>query len=186
MSCHNGIIGMSMSGKSTLAKIMARELKRKGRRVVVLDPMGDPQWKAVADVATKDPTLFLLLAQTNEKIHLFADEWGISVGPHAHDFDWLGTTARHHGHTVWVIAHRWQQISTTLRDNIGRAFLFGQGVHSAGLVSEEFAKRCLAADLPRLTTGNFIEVVRCRADLRRGTLDFKRKSLKWNRIRSAA
>lgn len=178
MSLHHGIIGMSRSGKSTLGKWWAAQLKRRGRRVVVLDPMGDPAWSRVADVCTKDALQFLAIAQHNEKCHLFADEWGIAIGPHAHEFDWLGTTARHHGHTVWVIAHRWQQISTTLRDNIGRAFLFGQGVKSAALVAEEFAKPQLSARLPTLESGKFVEVERCRADIRCGKINFGTKSVK--------
>lgn len=185
MSCHNGIIGQSRSGKTTLGKIVARELKRRGRRVVVLDPIGingDPEWRSwcKVDVVTTDPHQFLAIARSNEKIHLFADEWGTAVGKYAAEFDWLGTTSRHHGHVVWVIAHRWQQISTTLRDNIGRAFLFGQGVKSAGLVAEEFAKPCLATDLLPLPAGNFIQVERCSADQRHGQINFKRKSLKWH------
>ena len=49
---HNLILGMTMSGKTTLAKRLAAHYTQNGINVVVLDPMYDPEWEA--DFTTAD------------------------------------------------------------------------------------------------------------------------------------
>jgi hypothetical protein len=132
------ICGMTESGKTSLAKILAREIKERGYRVIVLDPLQDPEWPA--DYQTDDPDKFVQVAKQNIKCLLIVDEAGDSVGQYDKTRFWLATRARHWGHTTFFLAQRAQMIARTVRDQCGVAYLFKMSLDDAKLMSNEFAR----------------------------------------------
>lgn len=181
-----GYVGMTRSGKTTLATMIVAGRYAAGRQVAVLDRMKDPRWKCHKRFT--DPREFLAFAMRSVGWELVADEWGVTV-PRGEDdraFDWLGTTARHHGHAVHVICHRWTQLRPALRDGLDNVFCFAQGKGSAALLAEEFARPELmeVVRFPRL---QFILAARC-ADTRPGTIEFRRRRPRvvWQPVKKAA
>jgi hypothetical protein len=171
---HTGFVGMSQSGKTTIAAAIAAGLAKRGRRVAVLDRMKDPRWKG-AELVTNDPGHFLRFALSTGGVHLFVDEWGATIRKGDAAFDWLGTTSRHYGHSLWAIGHRWQQFSPAVRDQFDCLYAFRMGDGSAKLIAEDFSASELAGLLtaPNFRKGQFYRVGRF-ADLAAGTVDFKR------------
>lgn len=177
---NGGFIGQTRSGKTTLATVVADGLRRRGRRLAVLDRMRDPRWGRVEFICSDaDEFMSWCQAPANAGCHLFCDEWGITCGRQPR-FDWFGTSARHHGHSVWFVAHRWTQLSPAIRDSIDVTWAFGQGVKSASLLAEEFAAPELITLLPKMQRGKFMQVGRF-ADARPGTIDIPRRRVRWGK-----
>ena len=73
---HSLILGMTESGKTTIAKELAKRLKSSGHPVIVLDPMHDA-WEA--DFQTDDQNEFLNVFWQAQKCHVFIDESGGAI-----------------------------------------------------------------------------------------------------------
>lgn len=157
---HGLIVGVSNTGKSTLAFELARAHQRRSEPVLVLDPNNDPRWPA--DYKTTDPERFLAVAKRSQRCALFVDEAGKAIGrgAKAQAMAWLTTTARHWGHRTFLIAQRAQQVEPTLRDQCSEAFVFRQSLRDAKLLADQFADETLlqAATLPQ---GTFIHAISC-------------------------
>lgn len=118
---HVLIAGMTSSGKTTLAKNLARSYRKRGIGVIVLDPMGD-KWDA--DFQTDNPERFLKTAQQSRGCKLFIDESGEMIGRYNEHYFWLATRARHSGHQSHFITQRVVQLNKTCRDQCTHLFMF--------------------------------------------------------------
>lgn len=185
---HSGFVGMSRSGKTTLAQMTAAALVKRGRAVGVFDPLRDPKWdKTGAELVTADPFELLHHAKTHTRWHLFWEEWGayirLSADPEvrraAPAFAWLGRTSRQLGHSNWIIAHRWQDVEPGLREQLDQCFAFAQGNKSAAMMAEDFGRPELAAQLPKLSRGVCKFVRRMADNVPIGTIDFARRRVRW-------
>lgn len=154
---HAMICGMTESGKTTLAKILAKRIRAKGYNVVVLDPLQDPEWEA--DYQTDDPDKFMEVARNSIRCLLVVDEAGESVGQYDKTRHWLATRARHWGHTSFFLAQRAQMIARTVRDQCGIAYLFRMSLDDAKLMANEFAEEELK-NINRLKQFEFFYVTR--------------------------
>lgn len=145
---HVAILGITNSGKTTLAKRLAREYRARRVPVLVLDPMGTG-WDC--DYITDDPDTFLLAARDSRGCMLFIDEAGEVVGQWDREHHWLATRARHYGHVSHFISQRGVQIARTVRDQCTKMFLFRTGLADAKIHAEEWAEPRLkgAPDLPQ-------------------------------------
>lgn len=141
-------LGMTGSGKTTLAKEMARKFRAQGFGVLVLDPMGD-DW--AADFQTDDPNHFLAVVAKSTRCAVFVDESGETIGHYEKDMFWLATRARHYGHSCHFITQRAAQLSPTVRDQCGRMFLFRVSTRDADILANEWAEPTIkcAAQLER-------------------------------------
>lgn len=190
---HSAFVGMSRSGKSTLAQVTAAGLVRMGRRVGVFDPLRDPNWdKTGAELVTADPfeLLHACKTQRTEKRgrswHWFWEEWGPYLKRHPDPsvrkltpaFAWLGASSRQLGHSQWFIAHCWQDL-IDVRGQMDQVFAFAQGHKSAALVAEDFARPELMQSLPRLSRGKFKLVSKMADNIRDGSIDFARRKMRW-------
>ncbi len=142
-------VGMTMSGKSFLAKSIAASLKKKGIGVIALDPLRDPGWHA--DFVTDDAEKFLATVKASRRCAVFVDESGSTVGRYNPEMEWLATQGRHWGHRVYFLTQRGSQISPTIRDNCSELFLFRVSRKDAALWAEDFGFDELeqAASLPQ-------------------------------------
>ncbi len=165
---HRGFYGMTESGKTTLAAMMAAQFKLKGINVLVLDHLNDKRWQA--DFITDDPGEFLKVAKQNTQCALFVDEGSKSIGRYAREMEWVTTMSRHYGHEAHLITQMPQQLDTTVRSQISEVYLFCLSDNGAKIISNDFAKRELL-DAPSLPQGAFFFARRFRPVVR-AHLDF--------------
>jgi len=126
---------MTESGKTTLAKQLAKNLKASGHPIIVLDPMHD-EW--AADYQTDNPDEFLKTFWASTGCHVFIDESGDSVGRFNTLMNQTATKGRHWGHSVYFLTQRGAQLSPTVRDQCSNLFLFVSGLKDCKIHAEEW------------------------------------------------
>jgi energy-coupling factor transporter ATP-binding protein EcfA2 len=119
---HVLILGMTQSGKSTLAKALAQKYKTHGIGVLVNDPLGDPTWPA--DYRTSEVDEFLEQFWASRGCAAFIDEAGDCAGTHDKDMVKTATRGRHWGHRCHYISQRGTMIARSIRDQCTGLFLF--------------------------------------------------------------
>lgn len=150
---HTLIIGMSESGKTTLAKQLCQKYRRQGIKTIVLDPLWD-NWQA--DFQTDDPAEFMAVVSNPEtkRCAIFIDEAGESVGQYNKEMFWLATRARHYGHNSHFIVQRVSQISPIVRDQCRFLFMFSTNIKVCKTLADDFNEE-------RLLEGNMLEQGEC-------------------------
>lgn len=135
---HLLIVGMTESGKSTLAAQLSHEYHQAGIGVIVLDPMLDSRWQA--DVLTADRNYFLACINHPETSHcaIFVDESAEMIGHYQSEMFFLATRGRHMGHNCHFISQRAKQISPTVRDQCSFLALFSCSYPDALELSNNF------------------------------------------------
>jgi tRNA uridine 5-carbamoylmethylation protein Kti12 len=156
---HSLLVGMTQSGKTTLAKLIAWRLKEQGHPVAVLDPFEDESWKA--DFITSNSEEFLEKMQHLKDHFIFVDETAQSIGRYNEPMNWLATTARHLGHSSFFICHRFTQLDPVIRANAERSFVFATDRASAEMLAMEWNQPELIG-LPKFRKGQFAIVSRFR------------------------
>jgi hypothetical protein len=133
---HVSILGMTESGKTSLAKRMAAQYQTRGVKVIILDPLHDPGWPA--DFRTADAARFLQTVKSSRSCAVFIDESGDFVGRYDAEMTWLGTRARHYGHNCHFISQRAQLISTTVRNQCSYLACFNLSSSDGKLLADEW------------------------------------------------
>lgn len=135
---HSLILGMTESGKTTLAKNLAKHYKNRGFGVIVLDPMSDPEWNA--DFQTTDVDEFLKTFWNSRKCAVFIDEAGEAVGQYDTVMQRTATKGRHWGHACHYLSQRGAQIARTVRDQCSHLFLFTTALDDSKIHANEWNK----------------------------------------------
>jgi hypothetical protein len=135
---HSLILGMTESGKTTLAKELANHYKSQGIGVIVLDPMNDPGW--LCDYKTADPAEFLKVFWASKQCAAFIDESGDSVGRFDTAMIQTATKGRHWGHNCHYITQRGAQLAVTVRDQCSHLFLFTTSLNDSKVHANEWNK----------------------------------------------
>jgi hypothetical protein len=187
---HSAIVGMSRSGKTTLAQMIARGLVKRGRAVAVFDPLRDPNWQKTGAECVADPFELLHRAKTSTCRHFFWEEWGPYLRHHPDPevrkrlpaFAWLGQSSRQLGHTQWFLSHSWQDL-LHVRGQCDQAFCFAQGNKSACLIAEDFARGDVAGFLPAFPRLRFMLLRKMAEKAAIGTIDFTGRGprLRWEK-----
>jgi len=164
---HALILGMTESGKTTLAKRMAAEYKARGVGVIVLDPLSDPGWDA--DFITANGDEFLETFWASRSCAVFIDESGDAVGKYDLAMQKTATRGRHWGHSVHYLTQRGAMISRTVRDQCSKLFLFNNGTEDCKIHIKEWNKPELieAASFPPghyFYAGRFTPAQRCKLE----------------------
>jgi hypothetical protein len=133
---HVLILGITQSGKTTLAFKLAAIYKAKGTPILVLDPDKRSEWQA--DFITDDPEYYLQVVKVNKSCALFIDESGQSIGRYSGPMAWLATNARKWGHKSHFIAQRATQIDPLVRGQCTTIFLFKQSVADSKILASEY------------------------------------------------
>lgn len=180
---------MTESGKTTLAKRLAKSYYQRGRGVIVLDPMGDPEWSPIDRdglpfdqiqqqmaklrnegrfFQTADPDEFLRVFWDSQSCMVFIDEAGDAVGRYDTAMQQTATKGRHWGHSVHYLSQRGAQLARTVRDQCSHLFLFTTAKKDALLHADEWNQPELvqASLLPQ---GEYFHVTRF-GELQRGYL----------------
>ena len=129
-------MGITETGKTTLAFKLAAIYKRNGTGILVLDPDKRREWNA--DYITDDPDEFLRVVKVNQRCALFIDEGGQTIGRYSGAMQWLATNSRKWGHKAHFIAQRAQQIDPNVRNQCTAIFLFKQSFDDSKILAREF------------------------------------------------
>jgi DNA helicase HerA-like ATPase len=133
---HVLILGTTEIGKTTLAKRLAADYQKAGISVIVLDPIADPAFPA--DYRTTNPDEFLEVFWQSRSCAAFIDEAGDAVGKYNDVMNRTATRGRHWGHNVHYITQRASLLSTTVRDQCSRLYLFRSGLKDCEKHAEEW------------------------------------------------
>lgn len=168
-----------MSGKTTLAKILAKHYRDNGVSTYVLDPFRDPGWGSPSEQhrITSDPEEFLACIRNPEsrQLALFMDEGGETVGHYAGAMRWPATMGRHHGHKSHFITQAPQQLDPVIRAQCSQAFIFRVNQSAMKILADEYCQpEILKAG--ELAKGEFIYVGRFAAP-RRARVDWASMSI---------
>lgn len=147
---HVLIVGITNTGKTTIAFDMASLYVKNGQRIIVLDPDLRREWmvtrwhEKITDVEMKngvmtdDPETFLNICKNAQGCALFIDESGSMIGRYDTQLEWLATQSRKWGHKSHFIMQRGSQVSPTVRNQCSSAFVFKQSPDDAKVLSNNF------------------------------------------------
>ena len=135
---HVLIVGMVRSGKTNLAKHLARRYAERGFQPLLFDPVGDPAWPIAEEYRYQDPDAFLRAAFSSLRCPLFIDESSEAVGRFDRERFILATRSRHRGHWAHFIAQRVVQCSPEIREQCSTVYAFRVGPKEAKSLAEEF------------------------------------------------
>lgn len=164
---HILILGQTLSGKTTLAKRLAAKYKSEGIGVLVLDPVGDPEWQA--DFRTANMDEFFRVYNDSRRCAVFVDEAGEVCEEYKHEITKTATRGRHRGHRNHYIAQRGTLILRTIRDQCSSLFLFNSGLEDCKIHAAEWNAPDIREHGPFLETGEYFHKQRM-GQLQRGHL----------------
>ena len=154
---HSLIVGVTESGKSTLAKALARRAIAQGRPVLVVNPTGE---RGYTGHITRDPALALDLAKHHLKgAYILLDEAPDYLNAYKENaqYLWFLRRSRHQFHSTWIITQRAQLVNRNARSQCTRLYAFAQHQSDADLLAAEWNCAGLR-ELPRLQRGEFMMV----------------------------
>lgn len=121
-----------------MAKQLAKEFRLNNYKVLVLDPLSDPDWEV--DFKTKDKDEFLDMVKRSKSCILFIDESGQEIGRYNDEMFFLATQARHWGHISFFISQRAQALNKTVRDQCSNLYAFRLSLSDSVILSDQFAQ----------------------------------------------
>lgn len=154
---HSLIIGMTESGKTTLAKLLVTRAKTKRIKTAILDPLRDPDFGG--DFQTNNQEEFLTWSKKNKSALLIIDEAGTAVGRYNTAMEWIVTTSRHLGHSSVLICQGSSQLSPLVRGQCSSCYIFASTNSTRKSVSEDFDTPELLS-FTRLQRGEFFHISR--------------------------
>lgn len=131
-----GIFGISLSGKTTLAKKISAQYARIGRASLVLDPFLE-DWGRHAAV-TADEEKFWETVWKSRKMLVVVDECSTTIRREKELIP-VFTSLRHLDHKLLVIGHHGSDLLPVMREQLDTVYLFRQNEKSAKYWVEKFA-----------------------------------------------
>lgn len=171
---HSLYVGVTLSGKTTLARYISRQLRANGQTVGVFDPMGTPTrgggWGDGAHVFN-DESQFLAWVGDDRvmRSHLFIDEADLVVNHARPENLWLLTRGRHYGFSVNLITQRPAMLHPTARGQATRLYMFRLARKDRQLLGQE--KGFDDFDAIDLDAGEFIVANSAQREITRLNLD---------------
>lgn len=157
---HGMILGQTESGKTSLARTFAREMKRAGYGVLVLDPFEDPAWDC--SWMTKDPAQFVATVKRSRRCFCFVDEvLYLSRRGHVDELEFLATRSRHWGMSCFFVSQRGPGcIPRTVRDQTSLLYLFNTALEDAKVLHKEWNRPAIPEVGPFLGQGEFLKITK--------------------------
>jgi hypothetical protein len=126
---HSLFVGVTLSGKTTLARYMSRELRRRAQTVIVFDPMrtvtagGD--WGEGAHIFDQEEAFLMMMEDERvQHAHIFVDEADMVFNHGRRENFWMLTRGRHYGFAMNLISQRPKLLHPTVRDQCTRLYMF--------------------------------------------------------------
>jgi hypothetical protein len=135
---HSLIVGITESGKTTLAKKLAQKHIGQGFSVLVLTSVFD-EWPDGVQVFD-DEEYFLEVFWASQKCVVFIDEGGETIGRFNKGMEQTATKGRHFGHSCYFMGQRATLINATVRGQCGQLFCFQQGAKDSDVLAEEWSQ----------------------------------------------
>lgn len=133
---HTLIIGITDSGKTTLAQRLAFVYKSKSVPVLVLDPFKSDNWHA--DYITDNPEEFLTIISQLRNCAIFIDEAGDMIGRWGGVMNQTATKSRHYGHNAHFIVQRAKMLDISVRTMCVNIFCFKSSLYDTKELANEF------------------------------------------------
>lgn len=149
---HSLIVGITESGKTTLAKKLAEIHVKQGFGVFVLTSVFDSWPKGVK--VYDDQEKFLKTFWNSKKCFVFIDEGGETIGRYNKSMEQTATKGRHYGHSVYFMGQRASLLNMTVRGQCSQLFCFSQGNKDCDLLAEEWNQ-------PELRSASMLERGTC-------------------------
>jgi len=170
---HALISGVTQSGKTTLARELARALAARGQNVIVFDPVGTATagggWPKGAIIFDESAEFFEYIERPDVKgAHVFIDEAAdfFGVGD-KHNF-WLLTRGRHFFLHIYLIAQRPKMLAPSVRGQCGVAYVFRLACEDADEIGRDFGHSGIGKI--NLDTGDFLVLTAGQASIKRANI----------------
>jgi len=151
------IVGASETGKSLLAKSIARDMEKRNIAVTVYDPLVS-EWSPESFVSDDEVKFFVEIDKTYKeglKQAVFVDEADTLLSiAHKHNH-WLLTRGRHYAIMPHVITQRPALVAPTVRGMCNQLFVFRTSKEDAKLLASDFAHDGIL-EAPTLNQGEFL------------------------------
>lgn len=172
---HTLICGVTMTGKTTLARKISRGLLARGHRVIVRDPLGTATagggWGdgAVIFGPGEDAAFWDYVARDDVSgAHIFIDEAGDFFGVGDKDNFWLLTRGRHFWLQVYLLCQRPKMLAPTVRSQCGYLYFFRLSRDDTKEIVQDFGHD--AAVFEPLDTGDYYMLVSGSSAIARGNV----------------
>lgn len=157
---HSLFTGVTESGKTTLARGIARDLAKRKQNIIVLDPVGTETkgggWPESARVFTEGEDFWKYLARGDVgHAHVFIDEAGDQFHMGARENFWLLTRGRHYGLYCYLIAQRPKLLAPSVRTQCSRCYMFRLAHEDASEVARDFGHSWPFENEKELDKGDF-------------------------------
>jgi energy-coupling factor transporter ATP-binding protein EcfA2 len=126
---HTLIVGVTQSGKTTLARHIARQLAKRKQNIIVLDPVGTLTagggWPESAVIFSEESEFWKYIDRDDVgHAHVFIDESGDVLNLSRPENHWILRKGRHYGLFVYMIAQRPTMIAPNCRTQAGICYMF--------------------------------------------------------------
>lgn len=174
---HTLFCGVTQTGKTTLARSIARGLRRKKQAVVVFDPVGTVtaggDWGAGTLVLDDEAKFWSVVTSSDTpKLHVFVDEADMLFSMRRPENHWALTRGRHYGLIVYLITQRPKMVAPSVRAQCARCYMFRMASEDADEVGRDFGHSKLSRE--KLDRGEFLILDSGYATYKRGALPFSR------------
>lgn len=170
--------GVTMSGKTTAARVYSRAFCAHRIPVLVYDPVETATagggWGDGAQIFNTPETFLKKLAETGP-CKIFIDEAADIFSLREPQNFWIATRGRHFGWQLFIITQRPMMIAPTVRNQCGEAYIFRLTSADLGNIGSDFGH-----DLRpyRLDTGDYLHLVSGSARFTRGNVFSDKGKLK--------
>lgn len=177
---HTLFVGVTESGKTTMARHFARGYAALGHRIIVYDPVGTKTagggWPASAVMFSEVEPLFEYLERDDvNHAHVFIDEAGDFMGVSDKDKHWLLRRGRHKGFFVNIISQRPKMLAPNVRTQCNVAYMFRLSMNDADEIGADFGHSKLSNIVSKLDKGEYLRLESGSPHIKRGSL-FKQLS----------
>ena len=171
---HTLICGVTMTGKTTIARSMSRALLAKNKRVAVFDPLGTEtsggDWGQGAMVFNnRDQFLDFVEHPLTVNYFIFIDEADEIFSHDMKENVWMLKKGRHWGLFFFLITQRPKMVHPTARNQCCAAFIFRLTADDMRDIGADFGHDIRHESLDR---GEYLKLESGRASYSRGKLFF--------------
>jgi len=140
---HKLYVGVTMSGKTTLARHFCREISAKNIATAAYDPLGTStkggEW-GEKTIVFSDTEEFLDYAHSDacKNVHIFIDEAHHILSHTQKENLWMLTQGRHYGMYLHLLSQRPTKLHPDARTNCGVCFMFRLAADDARLIGLDY------------------------------------------------